>query len=203
MLAIVAIGLAACARPIVTTTVTNDTAFAAIVRSHLQRFPLMTTTDLYKLTHQAAFGAEHAISDSAVAAGWLQREWNEMGVAPRTQLFDTIAPGGTLVRLNLRAWRAAGGDHSAVLGAFLATGRATRRDTTTFERYWTTITRMAEMKRLGFDPGALQRLGDSMRVRGYPAMNHSSRYRSAYHPAYRVIDPALLHVAVPAAPRSM
>ena len=45
-----------------------DTTFGAVVMSHVARYPAMTVSDLYKLTHQAAFGAEHAIPDSATAA---------------------------------------------------------------------------------------------------------------------------------------
>lgn len=169
-----------------------DTAFASIVLEQVRRHPALTQADLYKLAHQAAFGAEHAIPDSTAAAEWLAREWASLPDRPEA-IFDTIAPGGALVRLNLRAWRDAGGAPEVVLAAFLETGRSFERRPAVFDRYWATIIELARGKRIPFDAMALGRHGDAMRARGYPAVGHSASYRAAYQPAYRVVRPEIVH----------
>lgn len=174
-----------------TATAPADTAFAAIVIEQVRRHPVLTHVDLYKLAHQAAFGAEHAIPDSGLAAAWLTREWEALPERPEP-IFDTIAPGGALVRLNLRAWRDQGGTPAVVLAAFLETGRTYQRDKETFVRYWATIVQLARARRIPFDAELLIRHGTTMRSRDYPAVSHSPEYRAAYQPAYRVVRPELV-----------
>ncbi|MBA2291293.1 MAG: hypothetical protein H0W15_02430 [Gemmatimonadales bacterium] len=169
----------------------HDTSFASIVLDEFRRHPILTRVDLYKLAHQAAFGAEHSIPDSANAAEWLAREWGSLPDRPEA-IYDTIAPGGALVRLNLRAWRDGGGSRDVVLAAFLETGRSFERRPEVFERYWATIVELARLRRVPFDPAVLRRHGDTMRVRGYPAVSHSAEYRAAYQPAYRVVKPEIV-----------
>lgn len=170
----------------------SDTGFASIVLEQVRRHPLLTHVDLYKLAHQAAFGAEHAIPDSAMAAAWLAREWEALPDRPEAT-FDTIAPGGTLVRLNLRAWRDQGGSPDVVLAAFLETGRSFERRPEVFDRYWAAIVELARTQRIPFDAESLRRHGAMMRNRGYPAVSHSPEYRAAYQPAYRVVRPEVVH----------
>lgn len=165
----------------------SDTTFAAIVREQLRRHPEMVITDLYKLAHQSTFGAEHAIVDSAAARQWLDREWSTMGTGPLESVYDTIAPEGTLVRLNLRAWRDEGGSPDVVLAAFLATGRVPMGSPDQFEGAWATVVSLASRKAIAFDADALIEYGQMMRARGYPAVGHSDAYRARSRPAYRVV----------------
>jgi len=165
-----------------------DTTFRAVVTSHVTRFPAMTITDLYKLTHQAAFGAEHAIPDSATAAAWLEREWAALPDTSSEALLDTIAPGGRVLRVNLRSWKAAGRPPTPVLRAFLATGREHQRDAARFEQYWAEVVDLARESRIPFDAGMLARHGAGMRAGNYPAVSHSDAYRRRHAPAYRVVS---------------
>jgi hypothetical protein len=165
-----------------------DTSFREVVLAHVARYPAMTVTDLYKLTHQAAFGAEHAIPDSATAAAWLEREWSALPDTSTEALLDTIAPGGAAVRISLRAWKAAGRPQAAVLRAFLATGREHRGNELRFERYWRDVIALARESKIPFDVEPLVRHADQMRTGGYPAVSHSDIYKRTYAPAYRVVS---------------
>ncbi len=165
-----------------------DTSFRTVVLSHLARYPAMTVTDLYKLTHQAAFGAEHSIPDSATAATWLEREWASLPDTSSEALLDTIAPRGAVLRINLRAWKAAGRSRAAVLRAFLATGRDHHRDPARFEEYWHEVIALARGSRIPFAADALVRHADEMRARQFPAVGHSDAYKRRHHPAYRVVS---------------
>ncbi len=173
----------------------SDTAFARIVTGHIARYPAMTVTDLYKLVHQSAFGSEHAAVDSIAAARWLDSEWKSLGDGPLEPLFDTIAPGGALVRVHLRAWRDARGSSDVVLRAFINTGRDYRRDPRRFARYWDTAIDLARRGVIAFDAAELERYGDTMRQRQYPAVSHSPAFRHQYRPAYRVVTPEAVYQA--------
>ncbi|HET7041456.1 MAG TPA: hypothetical protein VFI13_05540, partial [Gemmatimonadales bacterium] len=96
-------------------------ALRAIVTAQLARHPQMGPEDLYKLLHQGAMGSEHAMHDTAGARRWMVNELATMGEGPPEPLVDTIAPGGAIVRVELRPWVATGRSTDSLLAAFIAT----------------------------------------------------------------------------------
>jgi hypothetical protein len=151
--------------------------------------PEMRIEDAYKWLFQATLGGEHAVQDDAGPRAWLEAEWKRLGpwdgVEPR---FVRLTPDSSLIRVNLRPYKATGGDCEMLLAVFVASARRFRADKARFLTTWRELgTRLAknpvgalsskEWKRLDRECGAL----------GYPAVHHSSSYEAARRPAYRVV----------------
>lgn len=181
--------LVACAPP---RPAGERTAIDAIVSAELARYPRMAPEDLYKLLHQAAMGSEHAMHDTAGVRSWMVRELATMGTAGREPLVDTIAPGGAIVRINLRPWVAAGRSTDSLLAAFIATATAYPPDTARLARYLAAADAIVAAGRAPFGVDAWRALVATERGRGFPAIEHSDGYVESYRPAYRVVAGALV-----------
>ena len=147
----------------------------------------MGPDDLYKLLHQAAMGSEHAMHDTAGVRAWMVNELATMGQGPAEPLVDTIAPGGAIVRVNLRPWVAARRSTDSLLGAFIATATAYPPDTARLARYLAAVEPVIAAGKASFGPGAWHALVAAKRSAGFPAGEHSAGYVTAYRPAYRVV----------------
>lgn len=161
------------------------------VRSELARHPAARLADVYKLVYQASMGPAHFGLDSAMARTWLDGEWADAaGPRPPEPLLDTIAPGGAVVRLDLRPFRAAGGTEAAVVQAFVASAHAIRPDTTLLVTRWRQVATAARMHGLPWRAAQVEAFLDRQRRKGFPAPEHSATYVARYHPAYRVLGRA-------------
>jgi hypothetical protein len=89
-----------------------------LLLDHAHRYPFWELSDLYKLLHQAALGAEHALTNEAHVWEWLVRE-----------LAD-LEPDGTLVLVHLRPFAHLGLDPKLLLTAFF-----TEREAQNFPAY--------------------------------------------------------------------
>jgi len=163
-----------------------------IVARQFARYPSMQPQDVYKLAFQAAMGSRHAGLDSAMAAEWLDREIAALGEGPAEPIRDTISPDGRMVRVNLRPYLAAGGSRDALLRAFVRTARTFAGSVPRLRRELAEIERMAAAREIPSQRAALHAYFERMRAQGYPAVEHSDAYESAYHPAYRVVLGELL-----------
>jgi hypothetical protein len=148
----------------------------------------MAMQDAYKWIYQATMGGEHAASDRAAAARWLQQEWESLDApAPDEPMIEPLGTSG-VVRLNLRPYRAAGGSPQAVLDAFLESATSYRPDKDTFLRTWHELGEYLRTHDVGrMTRPAWERLDAETRSRGYPAVHHSDTYTRAHRPAYRVL----------------
>jgi hypothetical protein len=150
--------------------------------------PVFEMRDAYKWIFQATQGGEHAAPSEGAAAEWLRQEWASVGTPGTDEpMIEPLGASG-LVRLNLRPFKAAGGDRQALLAAFLASAHGFSPDRAAFERGWQSL---GEELRRG-DVGRLSRraweqLDGEMGPRGYPAVHHGEAYTAARHPAYRVL----------------
>lgn len=163
-----------------------------MILDHVRSYPGLAMDDLYKLLHQGALGAEHAVPDEAAARGWLEREMASLGSPrPDEPLVERIAPGGALVRVHLRPFLAAGGDGEALLQAFLETARrgATSADAqgAELEAALGWALELARRGKLPWRAEALEAHFHALADEGYPARHHSDDYRRLYAPAYRII----------------
>jgi len=159
---------------------------ARLLDSHLSRYPAMQLNDLYKLLHQAAMGAEHAVQDEQAARERLELELAEMGAGPDDPLFDPLTPDGSLVRVHLRPYLAAGRDPQALLEAFIRTAHGRPGSTDDLDRSARLVVEWAGLGRLPFDAQLVADYFVEKQERGFPAVHHSEAYRACYRPAYRV-----------------
>ncbi|MDX2192910.1 MAG: hypothetical protein NW201_06120 [Gemmatimonadales bacterium] len=164
----------------------------AVILAEAARHPGLQAADVYKLLHQGVLGTEHAIRDTAVASRWLTRELATMGEGPAEALADTIAPGGAVVRVQLRPFAARGGRPGALLEAFLRSANGAGGDTTDLRRALDTALALARAGELRVAPDPLAAFIAERAREGYPAVHHSPAYEARWRPAYRVVRGALL-----------
>ena len=165
---------------------------APIIRREVARHPTMKPEDLYKLLHQAAMGSEHAMPDTAEARDWMTHELSTMGRGVGERLIDTIAPGGAVVRVNLRPWVAAHRSTDSLLSAFIRTAEVVAPVTIRLSHYLAVADSVVEAGGAPFKAPAWRALVETKRSEGFPAVHHSAEYEAAYHPAYRVVAGPLI-----------
>lgn len=157
-----------------------------LLEAHLLRYPRMVAQDAYKLLFHATLGAEHAAPTPEGALAWLREELHAMGGGPDEPLVDTLGAGSRLARIHLRPFQASQGDPDQLAAAFVRTA-ALPLDTTALTCALGTMRSMAEAGRLPWTAVEVADYLDARRREGYPAVHHSSAFRDAYRPAYRVI----------------
>lgn len=164
-------------------------ALAGFARSGLAGDPSAGVEDAYKWLFQAARGGEHAAPSEDAARKWLETEWAALGAPlPEEPLVVPLRPDGTVVRLNLRPFMAAGGDREALLRAFLESARSFVPDPGLFVAAWRAFGRGLVVDEAGgMGAPAFEELDRSSEKAGWPARHHSPGYAEACRPAYRVL----------------
>jgi hypothetical protein len=165
----------------------EERAMERLIEEQVVRYPRMEIQDLYKLLHQAAMGSGHAVTDTAAARRWMEREIAGLPPGPPEPLVDPLSPDGRLARVHLRPYLGAGHDPERLLEAFVRTANGFSGSIPQLERYWKTATRMAASGALPFSVNRMRQFFEEQDDKGHPAVHHTATYREAYAPAYRVV----------------
>lgn len=159
----------------------------ALLADHARRYPQWELQDLYKLLHQGAMGAEHAVSNEAGVRDWLVRELAELGTGPEEPLLDPLSPDGRLVRVHLRPFAQLALPAELLLQAFLRTAREVAPAPEKLAAAAEVAAQLATEGALPFDKQALAHFFAEQQAHGFRAMHHSESFRKHYQPAYRVV----------------
>ena len=158
-----------------------------VVEVQLAQYPEMSAGDWYKLVFQAAMGLEHLGADSAAVYNYLIAEWNSIEAGHGEPLVEAIAPDTSMLRLNLRPYKAIGGQADQLFGAMQHTVANTEPDAERLEAWWGMLQEEALSNRLLPSVAELKALGADRKEKGWPAEHHSEVYGTVYQPAYRVL----------------
>ena len=169
---------------------------AALVRAHMTRYPLMEASDVYKLLHQAMLGSEHAVSDLEGARVWLVREIEALVPGPPEPLVDPLGAGGSVVRIHLRPFLAAGGDPDRLAAAFVNTADRVSGGAPDLGCALEAAAETLASEGAASAARDLERFAEARRDQAYPAVHHSDAFAAAYRPAYRVIARELVESAL-------
>jgi len=140
--------------------------------------------DIVKLCYQAAFGAEHLLSDTKRAKAYLEKEFEETKAAPGL-LFENISD--EVCRVNLAVWKEKGLSVELLFQLFVKSATIREDADKCFEEY------MAEAEELLRETESEEELAEwkvfleKYRQAGMPSVHHSAEYREAEHPAYRIV----------------
>jgi hypothetical protein len=170
----------------------RPSGFERITLEHFERYPEMQVQDLYKLAYQGALGNEHLTTDSAMVMHYLLEELKSVSPSPDEPLLEEINAEGTLVRVNLRPYKAAQLDPDLLFQAMIGTAATYQVNEGQLESYLRDLQRLARLRRLPFSIGEFLPYIEQQRFLGFPAVHHSSRYVEHYHPSYRVVLRALV-----------
>jgi hypothetical protein len=163
-----------------------------LLDQHLQRYPRMALADIYKLLHQAALGPGHLVHDLDAVRVALSSELLSVGEGPAEPLVDPISPDGRLARIHLRPYLAASHDPGQLADAFLQTAAGYPGSQDKLAKFCGCLGDLADAGGIPFSRAAVAAFFDPIAAQGYPVVRHSDGYRTAYRPAYRVVDLDLL-----------
>ena len=165
----------------------HESTFRRIIRSHSVRYPLMRSTDIYKLIYQAAMGSAHGVQSIDSAREHFEKETSCIGSGPVEPMVDIIAHDGSVCRINIRPYLQNGYNPDKLIEMFCRTAEEFTGSTIKLELYCWWILRMKADGLLTADIQDIDQYLTEMAESGYPAVHHSSIYRNAYSPSYRVI----------------
>ena len=160
---------------------------ARLIDEHLARYPAMEPVDVYKLLYQGVLGPEHLIASPEAFAARLRAEYDAQPSDETEPLWEPVRPDGALGRVNLRPFKAGGGDVERLIAACLETaGRAWGRPAE-LQAAWAAFVELCQSGRWqAFSLVGILALSEQLSAEGYPPLHHSSAYRQAYRPAYRL-----------------
>lgn len=162
--------------------------FGKYLMEQADRHPSVQPQDIVKMCYQAAYGAEHLLSDLKGARKYLEEEY-AAAEAKDTELYENISDN--VCRMNLSAWKYTGMPLEWLFRIFVnSVGIRNRSDP--FDQYLKEAGKAAEEGRLPFGAADWERYLEvyGNRTPFYSArpVHHSPRYREAEKPAYRLAD---------------
>jgi uridine kinase len=163
----------------------KDATFARYLKDQALLHPRMRAQDGVKLCYQAAFGAEHLLTDPAHARAALGAEWEQ--TAPRRiEVFEPIS--AKFSRCNLAAWKEQHLPLEWLDRIFWHSASEKREEAgPLFMEYLQTVTACAEQGVLPFNREEWRGYLDSYLAGGVRPVHHSEAYRQREKPAYRVV----------------
>lgn len=160
-----------------------------ILLHHAAKYPLMQPTDAVKLLYQNEFGGGHLIRDEAACLSYLQREYAAT-VQTDTPLYEDIGNG--IVRIHLAALDAHSYSPEQLGQDFIRSASAIGGSLEQFLQKVAVLEKLTQDGCLPFSSDDLSAYLIQYKSAGYPPVSHSEMYRSAYHPAYRVLSAGYL-----------
>lgn len=159
-------------------------SFKKYFAEQLQIHPSMRYADAVKLCYQAAFGAEHLLSDKARARAYL---YAELEATPPTDepLFERISE--ELCRVNLGAWRREGLPFEELFEAFVVSVSQRENGAETLASNLAAAESVMKENMKGFSASEWQEFLDAYTAAGAPPIHHSDHYREKESPHYRVV----------------
>ena len=159
-----------------------------LVIQHLERYPEMRITDVYKLLYQSCMGPGHAMTNCANATTWLMQEWEVVQADEHDKLFEDIAIFHPLYRINLGPAKARGIRPDKIVDAFVSCCNEFPKNPDLFRTVWATVSGNIRSGNIVVpDAAGLEDFNCLVKEKQYPAMHHSREYSDAYGPAYRLV----------------
>ena len=160
-----------------------------LVRWHLGKKPKMEAFDVYKLLYQGVFGVGHILSEGA--QNYLFREASELkDIGVEEPFTEPVSPDGEMVRVNLRPFLKAGLPLEMLFSAMLASN--VEGNSTIFLERWDAFVKLVRTRVLVFSQKEIDELNEKINREKPQPMHHSTEYREAYHPSYRVVKNGVL-----------
>ncbi len=163
-----------------------------IIKSHAKKYPLMQPTDAVKLIYQATFGGGHLIRSEESALENLRSEYASLSHSGTKPQIESL---GETSRIYLDA-ELSENDLFLIAKIFCASAKHycvgyTSADDGAKSRFHSRLSLLRELcndGKFSFSVSELDEYLTSYSASNYPPVSHSEIYRTAYKPAYRVID---------------
>lgn len=154
-----------------------------ILRRHAALHPAMMPCDAVKLVYQNEFGGGHLIADPAGSLERLQQELRTAAPVP----FAAEPIGNGIVRVMLGGLSRTGYAPEALNRDFVRSAEAHTGNKDAFVEKLDVVRTLAAKGTFAFSAAQLEAYLTNYAEQDYPPVSHSTEYRAAYHPAYRVV----------------
>ncbi len=172
-----------------TSSIDRQWSVKQLVEHHIATKKNLAVQDVYKMLYHAHFGVEHLLTDTAGVRSYLLRELASMPATPENEpLVERISTTNTMVRINLRPFKAQNLDPEALLQAMFASAAETKPDTFQFGREWNMFVDLVRYGFLNFSMNEVNEFNRLIEGKGIVPVHHSEAYKEANHPAYRVVQ---------------
>ena len=165
-----------------------------ILLRHSVQYPLMEPRDAVKLVYQNEFGGGHLIQDEAGCREYLYREYAATVQKCDMPLLEPIGNG--LYRVMLQSLDAHAYSPERLAGDFIRSAASHRGTQAGFLQKLSVLRECTQAGKMPFPPEVLENYLTEYARAGYPPVSHSEAYRTAYHPAYRVVGIHCITAAV-------
>ncbi len=164
-------------------------AFEKHFTEQLKKHPSMQYQDAVKLCYQAAYGAEHLLSDTERARVYLLAELEQVD-ATDEPLFEMISD--EVCRVNLGAWKREGMPPEALFNAFVSSCTPEKDADIRFESFIDIAERVMAENIHGFEPHKWRDFLEKYKKDGNLPIHHSDIYRKHEKPSYRIVKIGIL-----------
>ena len=165
-----------------------------LLQVHLSWYPLMGLRDIYKLLYQGVMGSEHLIASPEGFINYLAEEFDPLLPDRSGRLLEPIRPDQTLLRINLRPFKAQQMELDLLIPAVLETARSFSGNLAELQSAWTGFVQSCERGSISnFDIKEIHHFTSWLEQLGFPAVHHSETYSREYQPAYRLISEPFVH----------
>lgn len=154
--------------------------FEKILIWHFEKYPLMEPVDAVKLCFQSAFGCGHLVKNEEFALSMLENELDATEENSGARLFEPI--GGGYVRLDLHKAKAIGIPKEKICEVFIKSANSGEKT-----EFGPKIELLKELAKGERTPFLKEELFEYLSGYNGEMVSHSERYKTEYHPAYRVI----------------
>jgi len=159
-----------------------------VIVSQIALYPELNEQDWYKLFHQASMGNRHLGVEDSLIYNYLLAEWARIDASSTEPLVEYISPDSSVVRLNLRPYKASGGTPDAVFDSMKKTWESFTPSEVQLAKYLDELQRASRQRQVDLSTEKLVQFINEKKGEGFPAVHHSDEYESLYKPAYRVLE---------------
>lgn len=166
----------------------SDAQLRDFVNAQVKMRPESEIQDIYKLLYQGVFGVGHLITSEQEAFQTLSEEMRALGEpVPGEPLVESCLPDGSMLRVNLRPFRTKGLDPRLLVAAMMETVKKVKAERVRFEALWSDVGDLIEAREIDLDVDEYQAFTRDVQEQQFPVVSHSTAYKKAYRPAYRVV----------------
>ena len=161
------------------------------VNRQMQTYPKSRLLDIYKSCFQDYMGAEHLVSDRQRVKAYLDEELNTTSLDDlMLWYYEPCGIDSSYYRVSIRAIKESFVSEDQLLDAFIRSANSEKRPTVeSWSKRWHMIIGTIDQMKIDL-PNYQEdkQFIDSVLSVGKYAISHSSDYREAYYPHYRIVE---------------
>lgn len=151
----------------------------------INKHPSVQPQDIVKLCYQAAYGAEHLLSNLDMAREYLEKEYNATD-AKDIALYELISD--SVCRVNIAAWKANRLPIHWLFRMFVTSACMKNTSDNLFLNYLQIAQKVLMQANIRFSIEDWKTYLHQYKKAGMPTVHHSSQYRKYEEPAYRIVN---------------